>query len=261
MQIESLKLVPHPIARDQVVSTAPLRAGSSVLSTFAFATILLGSEKGRRCDACFRLSNANRPLRRCSGCGSYWYCNAQCMLSPKLPILQLILLSGQNFQWQMHHKRLCKVYNSYVALPKYQALQDHERLDSLLLSHVLAQMSLQTNPYSFPDSHPASTLLSLLPEQRNFNGAPVFCPITPPPPRDLVDQLYSRFGNNNFAIHSHLTSIGHGIFPIASRLFNHSCVPNVAPKYIFHEDQSVAMEIVALRDILPGEEVRFYISS
>lgn len=73
-----------------------------------------------------------------------------------------------------------------------------------------------------------------------------------------MDQLYSRFGNNNFAIHSHLTSIGHGIFPVASRLFNHSCVPNVAAKYIFHEAQSVVMEIIALRDILPDDEVGFY---
>ena len=165
--------------------------------------------------------------------------------------------SGQNFQWQLHHKRLCKTYNSYVALPKYQALQDHEKLDSILLSHLLAQLSLQANPYSFPDSHPASTLLSLLPERGNFNGAPLFCPIVPPPPGDLVDRLYSRFGNNNFAIHSHLTSIGHGIFPVASRLFNHSCVPNVAAKYIFREAQNVTMEIIALRDILPDDEVRF----
>jgi hypothetical protein len=67
--------------------------------------------------------------------------------------------------------------------------------------------------------------------------------------------MYSRFGNNNFAIHSHLTSIGHGMFPVASRLFNHSCVPNVAAKYIFHEAQTVVMEIIALRDILPNEEV------
>ena len=165
--------------------------------------------------------------------------------------------SGQNFQWKMHHKRLCKSYNSYSALPKYQALQAHEKLDSVLLSHLLAHLSLQANPYSFPDSHPASTLLSLLPERGNFNGPLFFCPITPPPPGDLVDQLYSRFGNNNFAIHSHLTSIGHGIFPVASRLFNHSCVPNVAAKYIFREAQNVVMEIIALRDLLPDEEVGF----
>jgi SET domain len=99
-------------------------------------------------------------------------------------------------------------------------------------------------------------MLSLLPERGNLYGAPVVCPFIPAPPGDLVDQLYSRFGNNNFAIHSHLTTIGHGVFPVPSRLFNHSCVPNVAAKYTFctTEAQNVVMEIIALRDILPDEE-------
>lgn len=72
---------------------------------------------------------------------------------------------------------------------------------------------------------------------------------------DILDELYSRFGNNNFAIHSHLVSVAHGIFPLASRLFNHSCVPNAAAKYIFTESEPPCMEIVALREIRPGEEV------
>jgi hypothetical protein len=73
--------------------------------------------------------------------------------------------------------------------------------------------------------------------------------------------LYSRFGNNNFAIHSHLSAIAHGIFPLASRLFNHSCLPNSAPKYIFSPSEGVKMEIVALRHISPEEEVRNFPTS
>jgi hypothetical protein len=80
-------------------------------------------------------------------------------------------------------------------------------------------------------------------------------PIKPPPPDNLVDKLYSCFGNNNFVIHSHLTGIGHGVFPFTSRLFNHSCMPNAVAKYKFSRGQSVEMEIVALRDIHPEEEV------
>lgn len=71
----------------------------------------------------------------------------------------------------------------------------------------------------------------------------------------VLDELYSRFGNNNFAIHSHLVTIAHGIFPLASRLFNHSCVPNAAARYIFTESEPVRMDVVVLRDILEGEEV------
>jgi SET and MYND domain-containing protein len=71
----------------------------------------------------------------------------------------------------------------------------------------------------------------------------------------ILDELYSRFGNNNFVIHSHLVSVAHGIFPLASRLFNHSCVPNSVAKYIFTESEPVRMDVVALREIKEGEEV------
>ncbi len=74
-------------------------------------------------------------------------------------------------------------------------------------------------------------------------------------PPDIVDDIYSRFGNNNFVVHSHLTSYAHGIFPLASRLFNHSCIPNCATKYVITPGEPVKMEIVALRAITSGEEV------
>jgi hypothetical protein len=71
----------------------------------------------------------------------------------------------------------------------------------------------------------------------------------------MVGEMYSRFGNNNFIIHSHLTTFGHGIFPLASRLFNHSCLPNAAAKYILSPSNPPKMEVIALRDIALGEEV------
>lgn len=75
----------------------------------------------------------------------------------------------------------------------------------------------------------------------------------------ILDDIYSRFGNNNFAIHSHLVSVAHGVFPLASRLFNHSCVPNAAAKYIFAESESPRMDVVVLRPIKEGEEVRSFL--
>ncbi|KAF8967151.1 hypothetical protein BDZ97DRAFT_569682 [Flammula alnicola] len=236
---DSVELVPHPSARDKCIAKTQFRPGSPILSTYAFAAILLDSEKGRRCDACFRIASHKTPLKRCSGCGSYWYCDAQC----------------QAFQWRTHHKRICKGYNSHLSSPGYQALLEHQKLDSILLSHTLAQMSLSPDPYSFEDSSPVSVLMSLLPYPDDSIAAPAICPITPSPSDQLVSRLYARFGNNNFAIHSHLTTIGHGVFPISSRLFNHSCVPNAAVKYTLSPAQSIKMEVVALRDILPGEEI------
>jgi len=167
-------------------------------------------------------------------------------------------LVGQGAQWRTHHKRICKIFNSYTSSIKYQALQTHERYDSILLSHVVAQMSLLPNAYASEDSTLCSVLLSLLPGPQHLVDSvtyPHVCPIKPPPSTDLLRNIYMRFGNNNFAIHSHLTTIGHGVFPIASRLFNHSCTPNAAAKYTLSPTQSVIMDVVALREIPPGEEV------
>ncbi|KAF9556751.1 hypothetical protein CPC08DRAFT_710983 [Agrocybe pediades] len=234
----TLRLASHENARDKAVATGHLDPGSSILKTPAFAAILLDSEKGRRCDHCFR---KNAGLKKCTGCGSYWYCDAHC----------------QAAQWQPHHKRLCKAFNSYTSSTAFQALQRHEKYDSILLSHVLAHISLLPDAYASEDMM-YSVLLSLLPgPQHPSNTArhlPI-CPIRPPPPPDILRKIYARFGNNNFAIHSHLTSIGHGVFPIASRLFNHSCVPNAAAKYILSPTGSVTMDVVALRIITPGEEI------
>jgi len=82
------------------------------------------------------------------------------------------------------------------------------------------------------------------------------CPLaTNYKPRADPGELFSRFGNNNFTIHSHFTTIAHGIFPFASRLFNHSCLPNAIVKYIFTPAAEVQMAVVVIRDVSPDEEV------
>ncbi|KIM43208.1 hypothetical protein M413DRAFT_398217 [Hebeloma cylindrosporum] len=235
---EWLDLVPHATARDKCIAKTSLNEGSCIFTEPAFTTILLPSEKGQRCDNCFRLPSGKVRLQRCTGCGSYWYCDTQC----------------QAFQWRAHHKRICKGYNTHLSSPEYQALPVHEKNDSILLTHTLAKLSLLTIPYSVEDSPSATVLLSLLPHPQDSVPPPV-CPIKPTPQPQLLKRLYARFGNNNFAIHSRLTTVGHGVFPVASRLFNHSCVPNAVAKYVFSSSQSIVMEVVALRDISPEEEV------
>ena len=98
-------------------------------------------------------------------------------------------------------------------------------------------------------------MLDLLPGPAEVD-TPRHCILKPgPPSQKLVDNLYARFGNNNFTIHSHLNSIAHGVFPLASRLFNHSCVPNAVARYLFRPGEAVTMEVVSLRDLEAGEEV------
>ncbi|KAF7979664.1 hypothetical protein HWV62_41651 [Athelia sp. TMB] len=208
----------------------PLSAGSVVLSVQASATVLLPKEKGRRL----------------------------CSLADKCGL-------GQLAQWEAHHRKICKKFNQYDASAAYQALPAHEKLDGLLLSHLTASLFCSANetdrdgPLSLlieGQPTPFSTFSSLLAGPSQVE-TPAICPMGAK--NVLIDgvleELYARFGNNNFTIHSHLVSVAHGIFSLASRLFNHSCVPNAAAKYIFTEGEPPRMEIFALREIGQGEEI------
>ena len=166
----------------------------------------------------------------------------------------LTRILGQALDWQRQHKRICKYYNRYIASGPFQALAPHEKLDALLLSHLAAHISSEEKAFE-DESSPLNTFMSLLPGPATQDPSPPACGIQKALTPERLDALYSRFGNNNFVIHSHLTTFGHGIFPLASRLFNHSCMPNAAAKYQLQQSQLVKMEIVALRDILPDEEV------
>ena len=135
----------------------------------------------------------------------------------------------------------------------------HEQTDAVLLSHTLAE--------AFPDGR--YTSVSETNEQLRIFMDLLTGPATHPTlPVSLgqretdtslaaaVREIYGRFGNNNFVIHSHLDAYAHGVFPLASRVFNHSCTPNAVTRYIITPSEAVRMEVIALRDIAEGEEVR-----
>jgi hypothetical protein len=253
----TVRLEPHPTARNQATATSHLTEGSTIIAIPSLATVLLPPEKGHRCDNCFRLQSARRQLRKCTGCASYWYCDTLCAVrSSHLRSLLLTLSLGQTTQWKAHHKNMCKLYNQYVSSSGFQLLASHEKLDSLLLSHLLCQSTSTSTP---DGDYSMSVFRTLLPGSTSGRDIPVL--LGPSSTTDSMRHAYSRFGNNNFAIHSHLTTVGHGIFPLASRLFNHSCNPNAAAKFILSLSKPVTMEVVALRDISPGEEVSFSVSS
>ena len=75
--------------------------------------------------------------------------------------------------------------------------------------------------------------------------------------------VWKRFGPNNFVLHSFAAlnngfaegaAYAHGVFPLASRLFNHSCYPKAWPAFVVRNKEP-CMEVRALVDIPPGEEV------
>jgi hypothetical protein len=162
-------------------------------------------------------------------------------------------------QWEQHHRKLCKRYNAFLASANYQQLNEYDRIDSILLSQLVAAV-FSDREYTIPHaglSSPISVFFDLLKgptaNRRNFPLCRLGVVNTP---AHVVEEIQSRFGNNNFLVHSHLNSCAHGVFPLASRLFNHSCDPNCVAKYRFVDGEPVTMEIVAIREIAVGDEVR-----
>lgn len=166
---------------------------------------------------------------------------------------------GQTRQWQTHHRKICKRYNRYTASTQYQALDPRERTDALLLSQFLIQ-AFSTEDYTrraSDDADDLATFFNLLKQPYTGLKTPPLCrPTVDSRVSEAADDIYARFSNNNFVLHSHLTSYAHGVFPLASRLFNHSCYPNCVTKYVIDPTNVVTMEVVAIRHIAQGEEVR-----
>ncbi|KAI0648097.1 SET domain-containing protein [Trametes meyenii] len=252
MDAEALKIfqeAPHvrlgscPTARNAAFSASPSPSGSVIASIASLSTCLLPTEKGKRCDACHTLPRNGLSLRRCSGCASFWYCGTVC----------------QNHAWRAHHKKLCKPFNAFAVSTTYQALSAHDQVDAQLLSQMVADplsWNLSVRHNNLDEPHEA--FLDLLKGPRGEDFELPFCLPKGTAAAEafhLAKELYSRFGNNNFVLHSHLNAYAHGVFPLASRLFNHSCVPNAACKYVIKPSEPVTMQIVALQDIAPGEEI------
>ncbi|KAG2135011.1 hypothetical protein BD769DRAFT_447238 [Suillus cothurnatus] len=231
-----VRLEAHATARDKAVAACDINPGSVVLEVPSMVVLLLSSGKGRRCDFCLCSEASEIRLARCTGCASYWYCGPQC----------------QTLHWGSH-KKFCKRLASFTASADFQYLEAHEQLDALLQTHLVAEIS--SNVSSDVRAKQLSTFMSLLPGPQH-GSLPIACPMSVGVDvHQNLEDLFMRSGNNNFAIHSHLTTIAHGIFPLASRLFNHSCLPNAAARYVIRRGQSVRMEIVALRKIKATEEI------
>ncbi|KAI0755043.1 SET domain-containing protein [Daedaleopsis nitida] len=240
----NFRLANHATGRNAATARTNLLSGRIIATIPSFETCLLPSEKGRRCDRCHIIRSDVIDLKRCSECASFWYCGTTC----------------QNEHWKAHHRKICKIYNKFTAYNEYQALTTHDQVDTLLLSHLVADPDKwHVEPRADNALRdPLSTFLDLLKVPRTDGFVPPLClskGAQSPEVLKLAEDLYARFGNNNFVLHSHLNSYAHGVFPLASRLFNHSCVPNAACKYVIIQTEPVRMEVVALHDISQDDEI------
>lgn len=142
-----------------------------------------------------------------------------------------------------------------------QSLEEHLKMDMILLTHLIAEMAALRKFDGIDDPHSEIKLFTTMmknPQAHLPNGVEM-CRLhnSATPSREHQEDMYTRFGRNNFAMHSHFKSFAHGVYPLASRVFNHSCAPNAAAKYIITKCRPVRMEVVALSDIKKGEEVVF----
>lgn len=95
-----VRLKPHPTARDQAVAVTSLTPGTIIVSSPSLSTILLPSDKGKRCDGCHVLRSPNIELKKCSACSKYWYCGTKCnvwlknylLLHPETDVKLVILV-------------------------------------------------------------------------------------------------------------------------------------------------------------------------
>ncbi|KAI0304357.1 hypothetical protein B0F90DRAFT_1704858 [Multifurca ochricompacta] len=243
MELENpnLRLEPHATARNKAVAKIELLQGSVIIVSQPITTVLLAGENHGRCNFCHKLPTRNDRLFKCTGCASFWYCDTEC----------------QGSAWKAHHKRICRSYPRYISTSTYGSLSLQEKTDALLLSQLGAEILLSNHSSDSDKSSLFAVFKSLMPSK---SPPP---PLPPMPVRinatDVQDRLlefYARFRNNNFILHSHLDSFGHGIYPLASRLFNHSCVPNAVVRYSVVQGRPPLMEVIALRMIAVGEEVR-----
>ncbi|KAI5117923.1 hypothetical protein M0805_002002 [Coniferiporia weirii] len=235
-----INLAKHSSARNQAVAKYSLLPGTTIVRDIALSVVLLPEEKGQRCDACLR--RARGTLRRCSGCTEYWYCNLDC----------------QGRHWRAVHKHMCKRIARFHASNDFQASPPHRQLDAILLSHLVSEHKEELSRMGLPRedlNEPLATFFSLTPLLTEEPPHVIYTSgKTDSLPSDTLSALYSRFSNNNFIIHSHLSPIGHGIFPLASRLFNHSCMPNAVIVYNFG-DEGTCMSVKVLTEIQVNEEI------
>lgn len=132
-------------------------------------------------------------------------------------------------------------------------LSEDQLMDCRVLSELVAKIALQR-----PDTATSiPTFESLLPSPHVLEELPL-APMKRLDPllRSRARALYQRFPNNNHVIQIHLRAIGVAILPLTSRLFNHSCSPNAVLRYILSASRRPQAEVVTIREISEGEEVR-----
>ncbi|KAK7457072.1 hypothetical protein VKT23_010373 [Stygiomarasmius scandens] len=234
---------------------ASIRAGTTILSLKPHAAVLSLRHLDSHCSACFASATTSE-LRRCTKCRVVRYCDGTC----------------QNNDWGMHKQECEALQRWFQAAPSSDVAPPSDAircmgrilwkkkksgLDGVWSKEIDSMQSHRKSlqPSSFEtNTHLAQALVQYM----GLSSPADLAQFGLSSAADLVD-LISRFTTNTFAITDpSLTSLGASVSPIVA-LINHSCDPNAVVVFPRASADPKALEplmqVVALRDIHPGEEI------
>ncbi|GAA5913058.1 hypothetical protein JCM6882_005550 [Rhodosporidiobolus microsporus] len=235
-----------------VVAKQAIPAGTTLLQTAPLLSVLDNRNLATHCSFCFRSQDdtpTQKPLSQCSLCHIVQYCSAAC----------------QQADWKLH-KVECKALRGVAVSSGRRIVPDTpiRALGRLLWKKELEGEKLWSEIESLQSHREA---LSPEEQERFFQLSVALAQYVGS--QDLVSKAVggsgrgmmdfcSRFTSNSFSLTSpsDVTNIGVSISPLTA-LFNHSCAPNavvVFPSFP-SPSQPRHMEVIALRDIKPGDEV------
>ncbi|KAG0692903.1 hypothetical protein DFH29DRAFT_816975 [Suillus ampliporus] len=230
-----------------------IKAGSVIISlrphSFALARQYLDSN----CSSCSAAPNSG--LLRCTGCRTVWYCNTTCQTND-WPLHRLECSALRNWAKLAPSKNLSVPSDAVRCLGRILWQKKKEGFDSTWSKEIDA---LQSHRHSLQprvvenNTHLAHSLVRYL----GLSSPGELSEFGISSAGDLTD-LISRFVTNTFALTSpSLTPVGVSVSPLVA-LFNHSCDPAaviVFPRSSLKPTEGPQMQVIALRDISPNEEI------
>jgi hypothetical protein len=275
MATHCFKLVPDSQARNRAIATTDIKPGDVILRTPSYSIALLPKWKGERCDWCCRRT----AVKACTKCREMWYCDQECEYNHSnhhvTRLHCLIDLSGQMLAWKDGHRKTCSLLSKGFHLSAgYLEQESDQKANSDLLLALYGKLLMTSHLSLFQDEQITGQVDVDLVKLEND---PTLCfksLVAHPKPRALPvvpSQLqgeqgnffqasWARFDCNNFVLHNISSlepeggSYAQGIFPLASRCFNHSCAPSAWCAFIL-QSKRAWLEVRALVDIRQGQEV------
>ncbi|KAF8601577.1 hypothetical protein BDV93DRAFT_524753 [Ceratobasidium sp. AG-I] len=246
------------------------RSGAVMIRPYPHVAALTTRYLGKRCSGCHEEPQKGKKLMRCQRCRTVCYCDAAC----------------QKFDWPIH-KLECPALSAHAerlyADPEFEKVESENCVHGGIpvpdetirtLARLLWLQSKQkpgsgkNKEFELMQSH-SKDLTPSSPQGARYtklgNTLKTYVSLGPPSSEKLdslgigsdndVIDLISKFFTNAFVLTSpDLTPIGWTICPIIA-LINHSCAPNCAVVFPKARKLPLQIEVVALRNIKPGEEL------